>query len=135
MAETRAAISRRVCSESAATGEFRARPGQGVDQAGVGDRDGGLAGKREDHRRVGLAERRALPGVDLDDTERAGVAGDRGRDHRMEPGPLVELGRLGRRREERREVVVGDDDPVLGDRRAGGTHPDRDPQRLGAPRR
>ena len=70
----------------------------------------------------------AFLGVDLDDAERAGVAGDRGRDHRVEPGPLVELGRFGGRREERREVAVGDDDPVLRDGGPGGPDPDRDPE-------
>ena len=110
------------------TGELRARASQCVDEPRVGDRDGGLAGKREDQARIGLAERPAFLGVDLDDAERAGVAGDRGGDHRLEPGALVELGRFGRRREERREVAVGDDDPVLGDGGPGRPDADRDPE-------
>ena len=75
-----------------------------------------------------VVERVALLRVDLDDAERAGLAGDRRGDHRVEAGPLVELGRLGRRRELRREVVAGDDDPVLGDGRPGRPDADRDPQ-------
>ena len=39
-------------------------------------------------------------GVDLDDPERAALAGDRRGDHRAEAGALVELCRLGRRREQ-----------------------------------
>ena len=56
------------------TGELRTRACQRVDEPGVGDRDGGLAGQREDQSRVGLAECPALLGVHLDDAERAGVA-------------------------------------------------------------
>ena len=110
------------------TGELGARARQRLDEPRVGDRDGGLAGKGEDKPRVGLAESTAFLGVDLDDAERAGVAGDRDRDHRLEPGPLVELGRFGGRREERREVAVGDDDPVLRDGCPGRADTDRDPE-------
>ena len=53
---------------------------------------------------------------------------DRGGDHRLEPGPLVELGRFGGRREERGEITVGDDHPVLRDRGPGRPDPDRDPE-------
>ena len=66
--------------------------------------------------------------VDLDDAERAAIAGDRRGDHRLEAGPLVELGRFGRWRELRGEVAVGEDDAALGDRGAGGADPDRDPE-------
>ena len=76
-------------------GQLLAGASQLLDQAGVGDRDGGLAGEGPDQARVGLGECRPLLRVDLDDPERAGVAGDRGGDHRPEPGPLVELGRFG----------------------------------------
>ena len=45
-----------------------------------------------------------------------------------EPGPLVELGRFGRGRELRGEVVAGDDHPVLGHRGPGRSDPDGDPE-------
>ena len=109
-------------------GEVAARPVELLDEPGVGDGDGGLAGQRADEAGVGLGERGDLLRVDLDDPERTAVAGDRRGDHRVEARAVVELGRFGRRRELGRQVVVGEDDPALGDRDAGRAHPDRDPQ-------
>ena len=80
-------------------GQLAARASELLDESGVGDRDGGLAGEGPDQARVGLGEGRPLLRVDLDDAERPAVAGDRRGDHRVEAGPLVELGRLGRGRE------------------------------------
>ena len=66
-----------------------------VDEAGVRDGDGGLAGERSDEADIGLVEGVALLRVDLDDAERTRVARDRRGDHRVEPGPLIERGRFG----------------------------------------
>ena len=71
VALTRPAISRSVRSASAVRASSPARAGQLLDQPGVGDRDGGLAGEGADEARVGLAERVALPRVDLDDARAA----------------------------------------------------------------
>ena len=60
--------------------------------------------------------------------ERPGVTGDGRRDHRVEAGALVELGRLRGRRELVGEVVTGEDDPILGDGGARRADPDRDPE-------
>ena len=98
------------------------------DEPGIGDGDGGLAGESTHEARVGLAERPRRLRVHLDDAHRTAVAGDRRRDHRLEPGPLVELGGFGRRRELRREVAVGEDDPALRDRDPGRADTDRDPE-------
>src|SRR6478735_6093582 len=99
-----------------------------LDEPGVRDGDGGLAGEGTNQARVRLTERSARLRIDLDDTERTAVAGDRRRDHRLEARPLVELGRFGRRRELRGEIAVGEDDATLGDRGAGGADADRDPE-------
>ena len=111
-------------------GAGQVRPGRGqlADEPGVGDGDGRLAGEGTDEVGVGFLEGVALDGVHLDDAERSIVARDRRRDHRVEPGAFVELGRLGARREQGVELVAGDDDAVLGDGDAGRALADRDPQ-------
>ena len=83
-------------------GQVGAGLGQLTDEPGIGDGDGGLAGQGADEVGIGVVERVALRRVDLDDAERAVVAGDRRGDHRVEAGALVELGRLGRGREQAR---------------------------------
>ena len=109
-------------------GQRRLGFGQFGDQPGVGDRDRGLAGQGPDERHVFGVEGVGSDGVDLDDPERPAIAGDRRRDHRAEPGPLVEVGVLGTGREQAGEIVPGDDDAVLGERRAGRAVADGDPQ-------
>ena len=109
--------------------EGRSRRRQLLDQAGVGDGDGRLAAKCPDQGRVLVVERVGQDGVDLDDAERAVVAGDRAR--RSSSGsPSARRTRSisGLGGNWRRQVVAGDDDPVLGDGGTGRADADRDPQ-------
>ena len=110
------------------SGEIRSRATQLVDEARVLDRDGRLTRERAHEGPVGLVEGVPLLGIDLEDAKGTGLPRDRRGDHRVEPGPFVELRRLLRRRELRRQVVTGDDHPVLGDRHAGRADPHRDPE-------
>ena len=128
IALTRAAISRRVRSASAVRARSdRDAASSRMSRALVMAMAAWLARARTRSASVSSKASRS-DGVDLDDAERAVVAGDRRGDHRVEAGPLVELGRLGRRREQAVELVAGDDDAVLGHGDAGRALADRDPQ-------
>ena len=109
-------------------GLFAARSGELLDEAGVGDGDGRVAGEDLDELAVLGGERVRTARVHLDDAEPAGVAGDRRRDHRAEPRPAEEQLGLGRLRKLRDEVVARDDHPVLGQRTTGRPDAELDPQ-------
>ena len=109
-------------------GELGTRPAELVDEPRVRDGDRRLARQRADEASVGRRERAEPLRVDLDDPERACLAGDRRGDHRLEAGALVELRGLGRRRELVLQVAEGQDHPVLGHGRPGRPDPDVDPQ-------
>ena len=90
-----------------------------LDQARVGDRDGGLVGESAEDRGVDVVERVALATVDLDRAERTLVADDRGDDEVADAGRPRQLVGLVDVLELAGEVVAGRDDPPLGHRPAG----------------
>ena len=109
-------------------GLVASRPGELLDEAGVGDGDGRVAGEGLDELAVLGVEGVRAARVHLDDAEPAGVAGDRRRDHRAEPRPAEEQLGLRRLRELVDEVVARDDHPVLGQRASGRPDAELDPQ-------
>ena len=92
-------------------GDLGPRPGELVDEAGVADRDRGLAGEAPRQGDLVVAERVLAARVDADDADGAARVDERRRDHRPDAHPPDERVRA-LRMDERvvGQVVAGDED-------------------------
>ena len=120
MAVIRAAISRSACSASARRSMTARERASSSMRLRVADRDRRLGGERGQDLEVDLVVGAGAARHDRDRADRAGLARERRRHHRPDPHRLDEgVDLLGVVEALVREVVAGQDGPLLGERQPG----------------